>query len=206
VFLPDRPPTEAYEIYPKMYYPRFHYANPVTRLPVRYPSGVAAALAGRDSNQGSPSLPALPSLPKNVKEFTARLNELEPQIHSSIVYDAVENLIGAHGYYLDDSRADELQALFGNTSAGRPQTAVTSSTSAIHQTVQPVIQVAPDGRSATIRARLLKVDGKAGGFESGTYEGRATNRGGTWALQSLTLKQAWSSPFSRWTPVVERRR
>ena len=43
-----------------------------------------------------------------MKEFTARLTELERQINSSIAYDAVENLVSAYGYYLDDS-TDRLQ-------------------------------------------------------------------------------------------------
>ena len=141
-----------------------------------------------------------------MKEFTARLTELERQIDSSIAYDAVENLVSAHGYYLDDSSGWTAR-LFGNTpDRGSLSNAETGNSSAIHQTVQPVIRLAPDGKSATIRARLLKVGGKAGELASGTYEGRAINRDGIWKLQSLTLKPTWSSPFSHWTPVVERRR
>jgi hypothetical protein len=49
-----------------------------------------------------------------VKEFTARLTELERQIDSSIAYDAVENLVNAYGYYLDDS-TDNLPKLFLDT-------------------------------------------------------------------------------------------
>jgi hypothetical protein len=180
-FPPDRPSTEAYGIYPKMYYPRFHYANPVTGLAVQYPPGVAGSDPPR-----SLSLAALPSPPRGAKDFTNRLNEVETQLHSSIVYDAAENLVNAYGYYREDARDD-----------GGP---------AVHQMVQPVINLSSDRRSATIRARLLKVDGKAGELASGTYESRATNRSGAWRLESPTLKPAWSSPFAQWVPKVERLR
>src|SRR5204863_377270 len=98
---------------------------------------------------------------------------------------------------------DELQTSFPFPDRGTLSNAETGNSSAIHQTVQPVVQIAPDGKSATIRMRLLKVGGKAGDLAGGTYEGRAINRDGIWKLQSLTLKQAWSSTFSHWTPTVE---
>jgi hypothetical protein len=177
-FPPDRPPTEVYEAYPKMYYPRLHYANPVTHAAVQYPSGVTAAASKSDSS----SVAALPTAPKNAKEFTARLNELETEIHSSIAYDAVENLASAHGYSLEDASLD------------------------VHQLVQPVITLASDKQSATIRARLLKVDGKAGGFSGASFEARAVTRDGVWRLESPALKQAWSSSFNKWMPVIEPRR
>ncbi len=184
-FPPDRHSTETYEIYPKMYYPRLHYANPVTGQPVQYPPGIPANTDGRVLKQGPPSLAALPSPPKNLKELNNRLNELEGQIYSSIVYDAAENLVNAYGYAQEDL-------------------AEPAEPAAVHQTVQPVINVAPDNRSATIRARLLKVS--AGEFSSGTYEGRARKSGGAWSLENLTLKPTWSSAFAQWAPTVERRR
>jgi hypothetical protein len=38
-FPPDRPPSQTFKSYPEAYTPAFHYANPVTGRPVRYPSG-----------------------------------------------------------------------------------------------------------------------------------------------------------------------
>lgn len=208
IFPPDRPPTEAYEIYPKMYYPRFHYANPVTHSPVQYPADIAAA-AGRSMSRPSSSpaaLPGVPGSPKNVNELAARLSELERQVEAGIAYDAIENLVSAHGYYLDDSK-EGLQTLFAAVpDRGAFTGPDIGNSAAIHQTVQPVIQLAADGKSATIRARLLKVGGKAGELAGGIYEGRAINRDGTWKLQTLTLQPSWSSPFAQWSPVVERER
>ena len=170
-----------------MYYPRFHYTNPVTGVTVQYPPGITAAVDVKEAKQSSSSFAASPSPPRNVKEFMAKLDELARQIDSSIAYDAVENLVSAHGYDLEDSK-----------NAGNLPS--------IYQTVQPVILLASDGKSASIRARLLKVSGKDSELVSGSYEGRATVRDGTWTLQSLALKQAWSSPFVKWMPVVERGR
>jgi hypothetical protein len=120
-----------------------------------------------------------------VKEFNARLAELERQVDSSIAYDAAENRVSALGYYLDDSMG---------------------SSPTIHQIVQPVIRITSDGKTAKIRARLLKVGATAGGgFAGGTYEGRAINSGNGWTLSDLTLKPSWSSPFAKWTPVFAQR-
>src|SRR5215831_6496490 len=177
-FPPDRPSTETYAIYPKMYYPRFHYANPVTHKAVQYPPGIHATL--EETKQTV--IPA--KSPGNAKEFTERLNDLEEQIRLSIVYGAVENLMSASGYSLDESGSER---------------------SSIHQTVQPVIQIASDGRSAAVRARFLNIDGKAGELAGGLYEGRAISRNGVWSLENMTLKPVWSSPFAKWTPVISRR-
>src|SRR5499427_2745390 len=172
-FPPDRPSTETYAIYPKMYYPRFHYANPATHKAVQYPPGIHATL------EETKQTVAPATSPRNAKEFTERLNDLEEPIRLSIVYDAVENLVSANGYALDESGSER---------------------SSIHQTVQPVIEIASDGRSAAVRARLLNIDGKAGELAGGLYEGRAISRNGVWSLENMTLKPVWSSPFAKWTP------
>jgi hypothetical protein len=189
-----------------MYYPRLHYANPVTHAPVQYPAGIASTAAPRDGASDSSSVVALPSPPKNVKEFTSRLTELQRQIDSSIAYDAIENLVNAYGYYLEDSRDDYLQTLFSNLPDRSPTNKGPGNALAVHQLVQPVIRLAADGKSATIQDRLLKVGGSPAALAGGLYEGRAINRDGVWRLENLALTQTWSSPFNQWMPEFEHRR
>src|SRR5207244_12406100 len=97
-FPPDRPPTELFQIYPKVYYPQFHYPNPVTGHPVQYPAGVKISRTPAAASHDP--LPANSAL--SVAQVEAKLAEAERQLDRSIAYDAAENLINADGYYVDD--------------------------------------------------------------------------------------------------------
>ena len=67
----------------------------------------------------------------------------------------------------------------------------------IHQTVQPVIHVSADARSAKIRVRLFQMGGPAGGegsWISGIYENTSVNEDGTWKLSGMDLDYIWTAP------------
>jgi hypothetical protein len=51
-FPPDRPPTKVYASYPAFYIPPFHFDNPVTSRPTRYPKGAAKAPAAPSQKSG----------------------------------------------------------------------------------------------------------------------------------------------------------
>jgi hypothetical protein len=61
-----------------------------------------------------------------------------------------------------------------------------------------VIEVARDGRSAKIRARLLELQGMSGGagaWAAGVYRGTGVQQDGLWKLQTLDLDRTWSGPY-----------
>jgi hypothetical protein len=188
-FPPDRPPTASYEIYPKFAVAPFHFDNPVTGKPPQYPEGVrsvvrAAATAAAPSNGLAI---------RNAADLEAGVAELERGLTTAGAYDAAENLIGAYGYYLDES-PDDVASLFAQP--GRD----TKSESSIfvNQILQPVIDVAPDGTSAKVRARLLDLggtSGEAGYWTAGTFEGQIVSEQGMWRFQTARSSSRWSAPY-----------
>lgn len=68
----------------------------------------------------------------------------------------------------------------------------------VDQVLQPVIEVAPEGRSVMIRARNLDLSGASGAngyWSAGTLEGSAGLQDGTWKLDSLGSRQNWTAAF-----------
>ena len=105
--------------------------------------------------------------------------EVERSLAAAEAYDAAENLIGAYGYDRDDSPA-AVGSIFA------------------YQVLQPVIDVAPDGKSAKVRARLLNPSGTSGGagyWSAGTLEGQIVSEDGAWKFETLRSASTWSAPY-----------
>ena len=185
-FPPDRPQTAAYEIYPKFAVAPFHFDNPVTGKPPQYPEGVPATK--RTTTAAAPvSGPEI----RNAKDLDARLAVVERSLAAAEAYEAAENLIGAYGYYLDES-PDEVVSLFVQPGgvAGNPNL--------VNQILQPVIDVARDGKSAKVRARLLNLGGTSGGagnWTAGAFEGEIVSEQGRWRFQTARSSSRWSAPY-----------
>lgn len=128
------------------------------------------------------------------------------RIHDS---DEVENLVAAYGYYLDKALWNNLADLFATDGSieigtrgryvGReriraflmlaygksgPREGVLSN----HMQLQPVIDVAPDGRTAKARIRLLYQTGRYGesaNWGGGVYENEYVKNDGVWQIKSV---------------------
>jgi hypothetical protein len=173
-FPPDRPPSSVYTIYPAFAVAPFHFDNPATGKVPQYPEGVQAV------RSSTGAVPTNAAAVRNRGELEQRLAEAERRTAIADAYDAVENLIGAFGYGKDGT------ALSGG------------GTSFVSQISQPVIEFSRDGRSATIRARLLEltgVSGGAGAWAAGIYRGTGVQQDGVWKLQNFDLDRTWSGPY-----------
>lgn len=170
-FPPDRPPTSTYEIYPKFSVAPFHFDNPATGKPPQYPAGVTPS--------PRPSL-APRSVIRNSKRLESRVAELEQTIARAEVYDIAENLINAYGYTVDDSPSPDGGTLFAS------------------QILQPEIDITPDAKTGTIRARTLSLGGTSGAvgyWAAGTLEGTIALDNGTWRLEMPRALTMWTAPY-----------
>jgi hypothetical protein len=164
--------------------------------------------------------------------------ELARRLAVSKAYDGVENVATAYGDYLDDFQSPQFSALlakegfkvsaFAGYFIGRERVTqaglivwgkppVTRAGISYHWRIQPVINVAADGRSATYHARLFqprtsKEPAKpyafyGAGFHSGKYHDQMALEDGVWKFWNLSLdepymvspdwKGGWSSAKDR---------
>ena len=228
---PDRPPTVVYDAYPKVYTPRFHFDNASTGKPTRYAAGMSAA----------PPLTSntlLPILPRDSRALDVRIAAAERQVRRAMDYDEIENLQNAYGYYAEKSLWSDIAGLFTDDGifeiddarhAGRERILAFLKASGPEGPVkgvlnsqlqlQPVIDVAADGRTARIRSRVLQLTRDAQGramWGGGVYENELVNQDGVWKFKRLHLyrtykvnyKGGWAAPSegegqllpSRFTP------
>jgi hypothetical protein len=147
----------------------------------------------------------------------ARLAEAERKLAVSKAYDGAENITSAYTHYIDDGQWTSVGAIFAEHGAKhvpfngyyigperiahRPgaKPAVNSAApgrGGWHWLMQPVIHVAPDGRSAKMRTRLFHpaTSATGGGLEGGMYpNNQAVLEKGVWKLWALTIDEPYFS-------------
>jgi acetyl esterase/lipase len=205
VLPPDRPPTEVYAIYPTAHVPPFHYPNPVTGEMAHYPKvgGPDPALA-----QAALAVPGGRFTPQRVTSVGTALTEEQAGIDRVKAYFEIENLESAYGYYLDKNLWNDLANLFSVDGSmelaqrgaydgrervrafllkvfGRGSEGPVAGRLGNHMQLQPVIDVAPDGKSAKIRIRMFQQMsfGPRASVGAAVYENTAVLEDGKWKLR-----------------------
>ncbi len=194
--------------------------NPSTGAPIAAPAGyrmvAAAPLTGRIA------APA-PASPEATQTW---FTEQRRKLAMATAWDGAENVSTAYGVYIDDAQWPQMGAIFGSRGAkevpfagyylgdrvakavlaeyGPPPTAPRTGIS-FHWRIQPVIIVAPDGRSASVRTRLFQPrtsiqPSKPGAFLGagvweGMYQDQVNLENGVWRIWNLTLDEPYVEPY-----------
>lgn len=206
---PDRPVPAADVGKQDRIIPAFAAANPVTGKPIMAPTGMKLVAT-------TPLTGAIATAPA---PKPAPLAELARRLAVSTAYDGAENVSTAYGNYIDDSQWRDMGAIFGKNGAkqkpfvgyykgveritqvvindyGEPRTKPRASI-AFHWRIQPVINVASDGRSANVRTYLFhpntsKVPNSfAPGLSTGMYQDQMVIEDGIWRIWNLTLDEPY---------------
>jgi hypothetical protein len=150
--------------------------------------------------------PADEDLAAQVKKLQAQLAELEQKMDRTQDFLAILNLEDAYGYYVDKCQWDQVADLFAKDGtleiAGRGvyvgQDRVRGYLHHLpdfkygqlfnHMQIQPVITVAPDGKTAKARWRAVIQFGvlhKSAEWGEGTYENEYVKEDGVWKIKKL---------------------
>jgi hypothetical protein len=209
VFPPDRPPSEVYETWPGVYLPAFHFPNPVLDPEPRVAEDAAP-----------PSGPA-----PSVGDPARRAGALERTVARLEDQDEVENLQRIFGFYFDEALWSEAADLFAEGATvelggrgvyvGRERIRAFFRTLGDegprdgrlydHMQLQPVVHVAPDGRTAKGRWRLFSQVAEHGAYArwgAGVYENEYVEEDGVWKIASLRLYETMTTPYEHGWAVL----
>ena len=197
---PDRPPSEVYESFPEVYLPAFHYKNPVT-------------------GGGAPEVQAEIAVAKVPAEARPALTSIVRKVTRLEDQHAIENLQRSYGFYVDKAQWKETADLFAADGTleigGRgvfvgkarvlqylrwlgPEGLVRGKLSN-HLQLQPVVDVAADGKSAQGRWRFLAEFGeyqKSQMWGGGIYENEYVKEDGVWKIKTLHAYFRFYTPYA----------
>jgi hypothetical protein len=193
--------------------PAFVAAHPVTGKPVAAPSGMK--LVATTALTGSIEAPAL----KRSGDNATRMREAARKLMMATAYDGAEHVSVSYGFYADDSQWDWLSELFGKQGTkqipfagyytGYPRISkglfleygdpvklsAKKASIAFHWRIQPVITVAPDGRSARVRTYLFHPNTSKTGsstlFGAIYPDDHLILEDGIWRLWNLSLDEPY---------------
>ena len=221
--LPDYPLSPAGETpapsrlqYPAVAFPALRFANPATGAKPVYPATVQILPIERAASAAHPIV------------AHASLSDLERKLWIASAYDGAENVSTAYGYFIDEFEWSSLAQLFAEkgwkelsyigTYVGRDRILESiyqrygrgdgrkGNSLQIHQKVQPVTTVAPDGRSAHIHMHLFQLGSapNAGSSQiAGIYENKIILEHGLWKIAAMDLDYVWmSSNANGWGKII----
>jgi hypothetical protein len=196
---PDKPPSETYESFPGIYIPPFHYRNPA-------PDQSAAAKAEAEAL----------SIPGEVRAASMRVCDKIQRLEDE---SDIENLQRIYGFYVDKQLWKEAADLFADDGtleiggqgvfAGKSRVleyllrispdGLTRGRLFNHIQLQPIIDVAPDGKTAKGRWRFLSELGeykKSAAWGGGTYENEYVKVGTIWRIKTLHAYSRFCTPYA----------
>jgi hypothetical protein len=216
---PDRPPTSVYAIYPKAHIPPYHYDNPASGKPPRYPeargrpSAAAVAAIRAPVNAGK-----APRAAKTKADPEALIAAAEAQVGRVKDFHEIDNLTSAYGYYLDKNLWNDLANLFAERGTielaqrgvyiGRERVRgmlfnVFGAEGPVegrlgnHVQWQPVIHVAADGQTAQVRSRMMQqlFFGRSPSMGSSIYENELVKENGVWKFSADHTYNTWGASY-----------
>lgn len=216
---PDRPPTSVYAIYPKAHIPPYHYDNPVTGSPPRYPEA-----RGRPSDAAIAAVRADVDAPRAARsrapqrELDAVVAEAESRIGRVKDFHEIDNVVSAYGYYLDKNLWNDLANLFAvdgsielaqrGSYIGRERVRAflfnvfgkegpSENRLGNHLQYQAVIHVADGGRTAKARSRMMQQlnFGPRASMGASLYENEFVKEGGVWKLSIDHTFNTWTAGY-----------